>query len=102
MNSIDSIECDDIEEESQYNMEYINSITPSGMPPHKLNIKIGSIVMLLRNVNMSQGLCNGTRLIVRQIYTDLIDVEIISGSGKQSKLKNLFHLKFNINDNVIR
>lgn len=54
------------------------------MAPHVLKIKVGSIVMLLRNINMKQGLCNGTRLIIKQIYDNYLDVEIISGNGKKS------------------
>ena len=48
------------------------------MPPHVLELKRGSIVMLLRNLNLKKGLCNGTRLIVRNIYDNFLDVEIIS------------------------
>lgn len=70
-------------------MEFLNVLTPSGMPPHKLDIKVGSIAMLLRNINMKQGLCNGTRLIIRQIYDNVIDVEIISGNSINFYLKIL-------------
>jgi len=56
------------------------------MPPHILELKIGSIVMLLRNINFKNGLCNGTRLIVRKIYDHFLDVEIISGNC----IKNFF------------
>ena len=79
--SIDSINGDDEEELNNFPLEYINSITPSGMPPHKLNLKEGSIVMLLRNLNPLKGLCNGTRLIIKKIRTNILEVEIIS-SGK--------------------
>jgi len=54
------------------------------MPPHVLELKRGSIVMLLRNLNLKKGLCNGTRLIVRNIYDNFLDVEIISRTGKLS------------------
>ena len=37
-----------------------NKITPSGLSPHALNFKVGSIVMLLRNISISSGFCNGT------------------------------------------
>ena len=42
--------------------EFINSITPNGLPPHKLIFKIAAIINLSRNLNLEDGLCNGTRL----------------------------------------
>lgn len=44
--------------------EYLNSINIAGMPSHELNLKVGVVVMLMRNLNQSLGLCNGTRMIV--------------------------------------
>ena len=63
--SIDSVFCDDPDEAQNFPTEYLNSLTPSGMPPHNLKLKIGATVMLLRNLNASNGQCNGTRAIIR-------------------------------------
>ncbi|TKR69282.1 hypothetical protein L596_021461 [Steinernema carpocapsae] len=46
--------------------------TPSGLPPHILNLKKGCEVMLLRNLNVSIGLCNGTRLKVLELYENYV------------------------------
>ncbi len=43
-----------------YATEYLNSLTASGLPLSKLSLKIGCPVMLLRNLDPSRGLCNGT------------------------------------------
>jgi len=59
--------------------EYLNSITLSGIPPHKLVLKEGAVVMLMRNLNPSLGLCNGTRLICKSFAPHLIEAEIITG-----------------------
>lgn len=47
--------------------EVYHSQLPSGMPPHELRLKKGCIVILLRNLNVAQGHCNGTRLRVDEL-----------------------------------
>ena len=54
--SVDSIAHDNIESEANYPEEFLNSQTPSGMPPHVLKLKKGAIIMLLRNLNPRKGL----------------------------------------------
>ncbi|GJU29777.1 DNA helicase [Tanacetum coccineum] len=48
------------ETEMLYPMEYLNTMQFPGFPPHELQLKVGSLIILLWNVNLSEGLCNGT------------------------------------------
>ncbi|GKD88729.1 DNA helicase, partial [Tanacetum coccineum] len=44
------------ETELLYPTKYLNTIIFPGFPPHELELKVGSPIMLLRNVNLSGGL----------------------------------------------
>ncbi|CAF1246967.1 unnamed protein product [Rotaria sordida] len=82
--AIDSVKNDDGAEDHdlQVNIpvEFLNTLNPSGLPPYKLNLKIGCIVMLLRNLLVNKGLCNGTRMNVRAFRQNVLQLEIITGS----------------------
>ena len=77
--STDRVLTDDATEAERYPTEFLNSLTPSGMPPHKLHLKVGSIIMLLRNISIQNGLCNGTRLEVVRLYQHSIEASQING-----------------------
>ena len=68
-----------------YSVEFLNSITVGGLPPHYLRLKVGCPVILLRNIDPGNGLCNGTRLICRSFQPHVIDAEIAVGqhAGKR-------------------
>ena len=77
----------DINDMTRYPVEYINTLNPSGMPPHKLRLKQGAVVMLLRNLNIKSGLCNGTRLIIEQIiHGRLLQCTIASGQHRGNRV----------------
>ncbi|XP_056695007.1 uncharacterized protein [Spinacia oleracea] len=62
-----------------YPTEFINTLCPGGMSPHELILKEGSPVILLRNLLPSSGLCNGTRMICKRFFPNLIECVIITG-----------------------
>jgi hypothetical protein len=62
-----------------YTQEFLNDLTPNGLPPHALKLKINCPIILLRNIDPANGLCNGTRLVVRGFQRNAIDAEIIVG-----------------------
>ena len=47
------------------------------MPPHKLRLKPGAVIMLLRNLVPSKGLCNGTRLTVTRLQRNITEARVI-------------------------
>ena len=55
------------EDPFRFSVEYLNTLAPSGLPGHKLVLKPGMPLMLLRNLNSKKGLCNGTKLIFNRV-----------------------------------
>ncbi|CAN1761728.1 ATP-dependent DNA helicase PIF4 [Linum perenne] len=66
--SSDNIESDGVEPgmlEAEFQTEFLNSMRIGNFPDHELKLKVGAPVILLRNIDQSTGLCNGTRLMVK-------------------------------------
>ncbi|CAG9791795.1 unnamed protein product [Diatraea saccharalis] len=60
--SIDTVMASD--DSTAYPVEFVNSLELTGVPPHKLELKVGVPVLLMRNLDAPR-LCNGTRLQIR-------------------------------------
>ena len=58
--------------------EFLNSINLSGLPPHLLTVKVGAVMMSLRNLNPKQGLCNGTRILITGMNQRVLSGVILS------------------------
>ncbi|CAN0900491.1 ATP-dependent DNA helicase PIF1 [Linum grandiflorum] len=66
--------------EIEYPTEFLNGLSYNGMPEHRLRFKQYSIVMLLRNLNPAAGLCNGTRILITHLGTNVIRGLIVGGT----------------------
>ncbi|XP_059289718.1 uncharacterized protein LOC132043247 isoform X6 [Lycium ferocissimum] len=66
--------------------EFLNSIKCSGIPNHSITLKVGVPVMLLRNIDQSAGLCNGTRLIITRLGNRVIEAKVLSGKMAGDKV----------------
>lgn len=66
--------------------EFLNGIRASGIPNHSLTLKVGSPVMLLRNIDHSHGLYNGTRLIVTKLSEHVIEARISTGDHSGTRV----------------
>lgn len=58
------------------------------MAPHDLRLKVGVVVMLTHNFRPEHGLCNGTRLVVREISDcrRCVVGEVVTGDGTPGAL----------------
>ncbi|KAE9187157.1 hypothetical protein PF005_g20559 [Phytophthora fragariae] len=75
--SVDSV--DDDNEGNSFEPEVLHTININGIPPHKLTLKEGAPIMMMRNLNPDLGLCNGTRLRVVKLKPHVIHATIMTG-----------------------
>ncbi|XP_072384713.1 ATP-dependent DNA helicase PIF6-like [Diabrotica undecimpunctata] len=82
MHSFKSIDCVTNEDEAtNYPIEFLKSLDVPGLPPHNLRLKVGPVVIMLRNINQPK-LCNGTRLVVSKLMNNVIYATIMIGKFK--------------------
>ncbi|XP_049370761.1 uncharacterized protein LOC125835697 [Solanum verrucosum] len=62
--------------------DFLHTLNVPGLPPYRLMLKQNCPVILLRNLNPSEGLCNGTRLVCCDFKTHVISCKIASGDFK--------------------
>ncbi|CAI0387111.1 unnamed protein product [Linum tenue] len=63
-----------------YPTEFLNTLTFNGVPDHEIKLKVHTPVMLLRNLNTSAGLCNGTRIMITELGENVIKGIIMGGT----------------------
>ena len=89
--SADSVVCDNPDEqkamELNYPTELLNSIeSGSSLPDHKIKLKKGVVVMLLRKIRQNCGHMNGTRYVVHNMTKNLLFLRAISGICKGNSI----------------
>ncbi|KAL7506447.1 hypothetical protein ACHAXN_003732 [Cyclotella atomus] len=66
-------------------VEVLNKINTSGIPPHRLALKPGACIILIKNLNTKFGHCNGTMYIIIEMTPRLIKAVKLNG-GPHSEI----------------
>jgi len=62
-----------------YPVEYLNEINCGTLPLAKLELKIGCPVMVLKNLDAANGVCNGSRGILTRYSNRVLEVKLLTG-----------------------
>ena len=76
----------DPNEATKYPQEFLNSVSLSSLPPHILELKPGTPIMLLRNMDPANGHVNGARYFVKELKSSVIIAELAIGPYKSNQL----------------
>src|SRR5271156_5841064 len=74
-----TLECGADADFNPYPVEFLNSIQVSGLPLSHLKLKKGCPLMLLRNLDPDNGLCNETRMVLLKIQPHVLQCCILGG-----------------------
>jgi ATP-dependent DNA helicase PIF1 len=66
-----------------YPAEYLNAIEVSNLPHHELKLKISAPIILLRNLNPSIGMCNGTKMCLLRLGQNMLEAEILPANMQE-------------------
>ncbi|XP_027357259.1 uncharacterized protein LOC113866646 [Abrus precatorius] len=69
-----------------FTTEFLNEVKCLGIPNHRLILKICVLVMLLRNIDQANELCNRTRLIVNQLERNILAATVVMGRNIGDKV----------------
>ena len=84
--SRDSIRDGQPEDWANYPVDFLNSLNPAGLPPHRLRVFPGAVVVVLRNLDAEAGVCNGTRAVVKAAHRHVLDVQLLTGRAKGQRI----------------
>jgi hypothetical protein len=87
-------------DEEIISVEFLNSLTFSGVPPHELQLKPGTPLISLRNLNIGEGLCNGTKLEFVKIHKRYLMICKVIGGKNPGQEVHLPRIKFVINNST--
>lgn len=76
-----SVSIDELDDqfEDPMSVDVLNAYEANGFSYHRLLLKIGQPVMVIRNLSVAQGICNGTRLIILSVSNHLLRCKILTG-----------------------
>ncbi|XP_076955627.1 uncharacterized protein LOC143630520 [Bidens hawaiensis] len=83
-----------------FHPKLLNGLRVYGLPNYKLVLEFGVTVMLFRNLNQKEGLCNGTRLHIISLGTCLVEAKIISPTNIGHRVHGLPNYKLMLEDGV--
>ena len=73
--------CDDPDDQMRYDEDWLNRMEISGLPPHRLVLKVGAVIILIKNLSVRMKDVNGRRYLVTRLTDNLIFAKKLNAKG---------------------
>ena len=73
--------CAEENDHTLYEVEFLNRVNVSGLPPHRLPLKVGACIIMIRNLDVKKGHFNGARYIILELGKHLIKAQRLAGGS---------------------
>ena len=77
--------CVDGDENVMHDPEILNRINESVVPPHRLHLKVGAMIIIIKRLDVQHGHYNGTRYMITNLTNNSIEAQKVIG-GEHSKI----------------
>jgi hypothetical protein len=68
---------------AMFSVDNLQQISSSDIPPHILTLRVGMPVMCMQNLDVSEGICNGTPMIVERLDPEVVWCRVKTRYGEQ-------------------
>ena len=63
-----------------FNSDYLHCLESSGLSSHNISLKKYAVIVLMRNLDVTGGHCNGTRYTILEVSSNFIMIQKLNGS----------------------
>ena len=67
--------CVDDDDNVVHDPDILNRINGSGVPPHRLPLKVGAMIISIKMLDVQRGHCNGTRYMITNLTNNSIKAQ---------------------------
>ena len=71
--------CTEPEDQANYDTDFLNRIEGSGLPTHRLVLRVGACIILIKNLSIRRKHVNGMRYIILELKPHLIKAKRLGG-----------------------
>ena len=72
--------CVDDEHRAMFDSDYLHRLESFELPSHNISLKRHAVIVLMRNLDVAGGHCNGTRCTILEVTSNFIMAQKLNGA----------------------